>query len=350
MSTAGSWLRRSVRAPAWPRSAPPGPAPAEFRAGGAPSAFPASVCRPCAPPVAGSVRSQAIRAAPPASFPPRRPRWLPEFRRRCRRRPCCDAPVPRHAPTRHVELSGRREHGTSSGVAASPPRRARAEVHGLYRWGDWPKPCPYPSLATRASPKCAAFPTPSCVVSTIIGTMPRSDSLRTVPAFACGLYRALLPPLSTSRTGAVGPPLLTDRPSLHAISFTPKRVRAAPDSMARTAVFAQKRRARPARSLTGCSFDAAEFTSVTACSFAPPRFDAGLSPDAGEFASPLLWRLAGAGLTPADRSALCRAHRSSNCPSDASSPSSRDDRRASVRWMARIFLPTLRGATIQVAV
>jgi hypothetical protein len=29
------------------------------------------------------------------------------------------------------------------------------------------------------------------------------------------------------------------------------------------------------------SFDAAEFTIVTACSFASPRFDAGISPDAG---------------------------------------------------------------------
>jgi hypothetical protein len=36
--------------------------------------------------------------------------------------------------------------------------------------------------------------------------------------------------------------------------------------------------------------------------------DADLSIDAGEFASPLLWRLAGAGLTPADRSTLRRAH------------------------------------------
>src|SRR6266568_6220703 len=48
--------------------------------------------------------------------------------------------------------------------------------------------------------------------------------------------------------------------------------------------------------------------SLRPCSFAPPRFDANLSIDAGEFASPLLWRLAGTGLTPADRSALRRAH------------------------------------------
>src|SRR6266849_8521077 len=236
MSTAGSWLRRSVRAPAWPRSAPPGPAPAGFPTDGAPSAFPASVCRPCAPPAAGSVRSQAVRAAPSASFPPRRLRLPPGFHRRCRRRPCCDAPVPRHASTRRVELSGRREHGTSSGVAASPPRKARAEVHGLCQRGDWPQPCPCPSLATRASPKCGTLATPSSVVSAILATMSRSDSLRTVPAFALGLYRALLPPLSTSRTGAVGPPLLTDRPSLHAVSFTPERFRAAPESRARTAV------------------------------------------------------------------------------------------------------------------
>jgi hypothetical protein len=72
-----------------------------------------------------------------------------------------------------------------------------------------------------------------------IGTMPRSDSLRTIPAFACRLYRALLPTRSTSRTGAGGSPLLTDRPSLHAISLTPERFRDAPKSRARTAVFAQ---------------------------------------------------------------------------------------------------------------
>jgi hypothetical protein len=60
-------------------------------------------------------------------------------------------------------------------------------VHGLCLWGGWPKPCPRPSLATRASPKCGAFPTPSSVVSAIVGTMPRSDSLRTAPAFGFGL-------------------------------------------------------------------------------------------------------------------------------------------------------------------
>ena len=98
--------------------------------------------------------------------------------------------------------------------------------------------------------------------------MPRSDSLRTAPDFALGLYRDTLPPLSTSRTGAGGPPQLTDRPSLHATSLTPELFQAAPESTARTAAFAQKRRARPARSLTGCSFDAAKFTYVAACSFA----------------------------------------------------------------------------------
>src|SRR5487761_1804258 len=101
------------------------------------------------------------------------------------------------------------------------------------------------------------------------------------PGFRFGLYRDMLPPLSTSRTGAVGPPQLTERPSLHATSLTPERFRAAPESTARTTAFAQKRRARPTRSLTGCSFDAAEFTYVAACSFASPRFNARLSPDVG---------------------------------------------------------------------
>src|SRR6266567_7552635 len=187
MNTAGSWLRRSAPAPAWPRSAPPGPAPAGFRADGAPSAFPASVCEPCAPPVAGNDRPRAIRAAPSAFAPHRRLQLPPAFRRRCRRRPCCRGPVPRPVAAHPAELSGRRGHGTFFGVVASLPRRAPAEVHGLCQWGGWPKPCPRPSLAACASPKCGAFPTPSCVVSTILGTMPHSDSLRTAPAFGFGL-------------------------------------------------------------------------------------------------------------------------------------------------------------------
>jgi len=69
--------------------------------------------------------------------------------------------------------------------------------------------------------------------------------------------------------------------SLHAISSTPERFRAAPESTARTAAFASPHRARPVRSLTGLSFDAAEFTFVTACSFASPRFAARVSPNAG---------------------------------------------------------------------
>ena len=102
--------------------------------------------------------------------------------------PLLSGPVPRPVAAHPAELSGRKGHGTSSGVAASPPRKARAEVHGLCQWGGWPSPCPHPSLATRASPKCGAFPTPSSVVSAILGTMPRSDSLRTAPAFAFQPY------------------------------------------------------------------------------------------------------------------------------------------------------------------
>jgi hypothetical protein len=142
-------------------------------------------------------------------------------------------------------------------------------------------------LSRRSSVLCPA-PTPSAP--------PRLSVL--------ALYRCLLPRRPISPSGAGGSPQLTNRPSLHAISLTRERFRAAPESRARTAAFTQKCRVRPARSLTGCSFDAAEFTFVTACRYAPPRFDAGLSPDAGEFASRLLWRLAGAGLTPAGRLAL----------------------------------------------
>src|SRR5215472_6060953 len=42
--------------------------------------------------------------------------------------------------------------------------------------------------------------------------------------------------------------------------------------MARTAAFAQLTQARPARSLTGLSFDAAGFNFLTACSFVQPPF------------------------------------------------------------------------------
>src|SRR5436309_2915459 len=66
-----------------------------------------------------------------------------------------------------------------------------------------------------------------------------------------------------------------------AIDFADGCGRAAPESKARAAAFAQLRRARPARSLTGCSFVAAEFTYVAACSFASPRFNARLSSEAG---------------------------------------------------------------------
>jgi len=57
---------------------------------------------------------------------------------------------------------------------------------------------------------------------------------------------------------------------------------APPDCRARRAVRAPLHgdaasQARPARSLTGFCFDAAEFTFVTACSYAPPHFDADLS-------------------------------------------------------------------------
>jgi len=114
----------------------------------------------------------------------------------------------------------------------------------------------------------------------VISTTTRSDSLRTALDFGVALYQDLLPRRSTSRTGAGGSPQVTDRPSLHAISSTPERFRAAPESTARTAAFASPYRARPARSLTGFCFDAAEFTFVTACSFASPRFAARVSPDA----------------------------------------------------------------------
>ncbi len=111
--------------------------------------------------------------------------------------------------------------------------------------------------------------------------MTRSDCLRTALDFGVALYQDGLPWRSTSPTGAGGSPQLTDRPSLHAVSPTPERFRAAPEPKARTAAFALLNRARPALSLAGSHFDAAEFTLVAACSFASPRFDGRISPDAG---------------------------------------------------------------------
>jgi hypothetical protein len=111
--------------------------------------------------------------------------------------------------------------------------------------------------------------------------MPRSDCLRTAMDFSVALYQGLLPGLSTLTPGAVGSPQLTDGLSLHAVSNTPERFRAAPESQARTAAFAPIPQARPALPLTGASFDAAEFTLVAACSFASPRFDIRISPNTG---------------------------------------------------------------------
>ncbi len=82
-------------------------------------------------------------------------------------------------------------------------------------------------------------------------TIARSDSLRTALDFGVALYQGMLPWLSTSTTGAGGPPQFPDRPSLHAASFTPERFQAAPESQARTAAFAQSCGARLARSLRG---------------------------------------------------------------------------------------------------
>ncbi len=109
--------------------------------------------------------------------------------------------------------------------------------------------------------------------------MARSDSLRTAPDFGVALYQGMLPGRSTA--GAGGPPQLPDRPSLHAASSTPVQFRAAPESQARPAAFALTSQARPARPSRVLLFDAAEFTVVAACSFASPRFDARISPDAG---------------------------------------------------------------------
>src|SRR5262249_20156360 len=141
-----------------------------------------------------------------------------------------------------------------------------------FQRGSWLSPCPNPSLATRASPKSGSFPRPELCCLGGQQYYYRSDSLCTALDFGCGL----IPERATAATdlpaGAVGSPQSTGRPSLHADLSTPERFRAAPKSKARTAAFAQLTQARPARSLTGLSFDAAGFSFLTACSFVPPPF------------------------------------------------------------------------------
>ena len=113
---------------------------------------------------------------------------------------------------------------------------------------------------------------PSCVVSGVSSTTTRCDSLGTALDFGCGLIPGQASAAIDLPTGAVGSPQSPGRPSLHAAPSTPERFRAAPESKARTAAFAQLTQARPARSLTGLSFDAAGFNFLTACSFVPPPF------------------------------------------------------------------------------
>jgi hypothetical protein len=117
------------------------------------------------------------------------------------------------------------------------------------------------------------------------------------------LYQRPLPRLSTSLTGAGGSPQLTGRPSQHAVSPTPERFRAAPESIARTSAFAQIDQARPALSLTGHIS-----TRQSSRSLRPAALRLLAStPDSAErrrLATGLLWRPARVGLTPTGRSAL----------------------------------------------
>src|SRR5262249_61082723 len=95
-------------------------------------------------------------------------------------------------------------------------------------------------------------------------------SLCTALDFDCGPIPEPATAAIDLPTGAVGSPQSPGRPSLHADPSTPERFRAAPESKARTAAFAQLTQARPARSLTGLSFHAAGFNFLTAFSFVPP--------------------------------------------------------------------------------
>jgi hypothetical protein len=165
-----------------------------------------------------------------------------------------------------------RRAGNSAHRSASRPHRARAEVHGRFQRGSWLAPCPNPSLATRATPKSGSFPRPELCC---LGGRQYYYPVR-LPRHCPGLRLWPLPGRAPAAidlpTGAVGSPQSPGRPSLHAGPSTPERFQAAPESKARTAAFARLAQARPARSLTGLSFDAAGFNFLTACSFVPPPF------------------------------------------------------------------------------
>src|SRR5581483_11570404 len=143
--------------------------------------------------------------------------------------------------------------------------------------------------------------TAGCVVPRVGGTTARSDSLCVALDFGCGLIRGLASAAHRLTVGRSRVSPVAWRPSSHAVPSTPERSRAAPESVARAAAFAQLPQARPARPLTGSAFDAAGFIAITACEFVPPPLAAGLSTDDRDFTTGLLWRFARTGLSPAGR-------------------------------------------------
>jgi hypothetical protein len=221
---------------------------------------------------AGSDRSAAVHAAPPASAPPRMPPRRPGSRRRCRRRLGCVASVPRHPATRPVERFGPEGQETPPTVPLRGHIEHALKCTDVFRGGVGLRHALTRPLQREQHRSPGPSLAPSCVVSGVVSTTTRCDSLGTALDFGCGLIPGQAPAAIDLPTGAVGSPQSPGRPSLHAGPSTPERFQAAPESKARTAAFARLAQARPARSLTGLSFDAAGFNFLTACSFVPPPF------------------------------------------------------------------------------
>src|SRR6266567_447317 len=171
-----------------------------------------------------------------------------------------------------------------------------------------PSPVPCNSRITEVR----SLPSPSCVVSTILDTMPRSDSLRTAPDFALRLYRDTLPPAIDFVDGC-GRASPVDRPTFAACHLpyagaVPGCSRIhGPDCCLRPKAQGSARSVphglffRRGRVHLSCGLQL-RFSSLQRQTLIR-RW---------RVTSGLLWRLARAGLTPADRSALRWAHRYSN--------------------------------------
>jgi hypothetical protein len=134
---------------------------------------------------------------------------------------------------------------------------------------------------------------------------PRSCCRRILPPYRLGFRGCLIPGLAAAAVDvAVGcgrVSQLTNRLSLHAASLTPERFQAGPESTAWTAAFAHNSQARPARSLTGAWFDAAEFMFIAGLQICSSSLRLPALTERRRICFGLLWQFARAGLSPAGR-------------------------------------------------